>query len=258
MTGRSKWRSKSATCRRARALPCAGRRGVCFRCVAWLAAQGGRRRALQLLQDAGHEDWSKRPIRTLSKGMAQTVQLLGTIIHEPRLIVLDEPFAGLDAINQQKLEQLIRDRPPLVSPSSFRPMSSPMLSGCARRIAIIAEERAVFEGDVNEARGRLRPIVHLRYPVGGRAVAHRPSIRPRSSAANGSSSFPPAARSRCSGAHRGRRGYRDIEHRAARPARCVHRNRRGGSSARDGSCASAGRLHEASRNDPRGLRHRPS
>ena len=51
---------------------------------------------------------SEKPIRNLSKGMAQIVQLLGTIIHKPRLIVLDEPFAGLDAINQAKLEELIR------------------------------------------------------------------------------------------------------------------------------------------------------
>jgi ABC-2 type transport system ATP-binding protein len=70
----------------------------------------GRRRALELLKERGSEDWARRPIRTLSKGMAQTVQLLGTIIHRPRLIVLDEPFAGLDALNQEKLEQLIRDQ----------------------------------------------------------------------------------------------------------------------------------------------------
>ena len=69
----------------------------------------GRARALELLEGRGYADWAKRPIRTLSKGMAQTVQLLGTIVHRPRLIVLDEPFSGLDALNQEKLEQLIRD-----------------------------------------------------------------------------------------------------------------------------------------------------
>jgi ABC-2 type transport system ATP-binding protein len=42
--------------------------------------------------------------------MAQTVQLLGTLVHDPRLIVLDEPFSGLDPINQGKLERLIRER----------------------------------------------------------------------------------------------------------------------------------------------------
>ncbi|HEX6071953.1 MAG TPA: ATP-binding cassette domain-containing protein, partial [Sphingomicrobium sp.] len=52
-----------------------------------------RRRADELLGDHGLSDWGRKPIRALSKGMAQTVQLLGTIIHRPRLIVLDEPFA---------------------------------------------------------------------------------------------------------------------------------------------------------------------
>jgi ABC-2 type transport system ATP-binding protein len=127
-----------------------------------LPLKEGRRRALQLLQDAGHVDWSKRPIRTLSKGMAQTVQLLGTIIHEPRLIVLDEPFAGLDAINQQKLEQLIRDQAAAGVTVIFSTHVIAHAERLCERIAIIAEGRAVFEGDVNEARGRLRPIVHLR------------------------------------------------------------------------------------------------
>ena len=69
-----------------------------------------RSRADDLLEQNGLGDWAKKPIRTLSKGMAQTVQLLGTLVHEPRLIVLDEPFSGLDAINQGKLERLIRSR----------------------------------------------------------------------------------------------------------------------------------------------------
>jgi len=127
-----------------------------------LPIREGRRRALQLLKDAGHEDWAKKPIRTLSKGMAQTVQLLGTIIHEPRLIVLDEPFAGLDALNQQKLERLIRDQSAAGVTVIFSTHVIAHAERLCERIAIIAEGRAVFEGDVDEARGKLRPIVHLR------------------------------------------------------------------------------------------------
>ena len=127
-----------------------------------LPIREGRRRALQLLKDADHEDWAKKPIRTLSKGMAQTVQLLGTIIHEPKLIVLDEPFAGLDALNQQKLEQLIRDQSAAGVTVIFSTHVIAHAERLCERIAIIAEGRAVFEGDVDEARGKLRPIVHLR------------------------------------------------------------------------------------------------
>ena len=122
----------------------------------------GRRRAIELLKERGHEDWAKRPIRTLSKGMAQTVQLLGTIIHRPRLIVLDEPFSGLDAINQEKLEQLIRDQAAAGVTVIFSTHVIAHAERLCERVAIIAEGRAAFEGGVDEARSKLRPIVHLR------------------------------------------------------------------------------------------------
>ena len=50
---------------------------------------------------------STTKIRKLSKGMAQLVQLLGSVVHEPDLLVLDEPFSGLDPVNQERLEALI-------------------------------------------------------------------------------------------------------------------------------------------------------
>src|SRR3954447_1089262 len=68
----------------------------------------GRRRADQLLDQHNLGEWARKPIRNLSKGMAQTFQLLGSLVHRPRLIVLDEPFSGLDAINQGRLEDMIR------------------------------------------------------------------------------------------------------------------------------------------------------
>ncbi|SRR4249919_1453796 len=127
-----------------------------------LPIKESRRRAKELLHSRGHDDWAKRPIRTLSKGMAQTVQLLGTIIHRPKLIVLDEPFAGLDAINQGKLEQLIRDQAAAGVTVIFSTHVIAHAERLCERVVIIAEGQSVFEGAVDDARGRLRPIVHLR------------------------------------------------------------------------------------------------
>ena len=127
-----------------------------------LPIKEGRRRAIELLKARGAEDWARRPIRTLSKGMAQTVQLLGTIVHKPRLIVLDEPFSGLDALNQEKLEQLIRDQAAAGVTVIFSTHVIAHAERLCERVAIIAEGKAAFEGAVDEARGRLRPIVHLR------------------------------------------------------------------------------------------------
>jgi ABC-2 type transport system ATP-binding protein len=117
---------------------------------------------MELLKSRGHEDWAKQPIRTLSKGMAQTVQLLGTIIHEPRLIVLDEPFSGLDAINQARLERLIRAKAAEGVTIIFSTHVIAHAERLCERIAIITNGRISFEGKVAEARDRLRPQVRLR------------------------------------------------------------------------------------------------
>jgi len=122
----------------------------------------GRRRADALLNEHGLGDWSKKPIRTLSKGMAQIVQLLGTISHKPRLIVLDEPFAGLDAINQAKLEELIRRETRAGVTVIFSTHVIAHAERLCERVAIIAKGKVAFDGRVDEARARLRPIVRLR------------------------------------------------------------------------------------------------
>jgi len=127
-----------------------------------LPLREGRRRADDLLREHGLGDWARKPIRTLSKGMAQTVQLLGTIIHKPRLIVLDEPFAGLDAINQGRLEDLIRREARDGATIIFSTHVIAHAERLCERIAIVARGKLVFEGRVDDARSRLRPIVRLR------------------------------------------------------------------------------------------------
>ena len=127
-----------------------------------LPLRDGRARAVELLEGAGLEEWTDKPIRSLSKGMAQTVQLLGSIVHRPRLVVLDEPFSGLDAINQGKLEDLIRS---LAADGTTVIFSTHVIAHAERlceNVAIIAKGAIAFEGGVEEARNRLRPIVHLR------------------------------------------------------------------------------------------------
>ena len=126
----------------------------------------GRLRADELLKQHDLGDWAKKPIRTLSKGMAQTVQLLGTLVHKPRLIVLDEPFSGLDAINQARLEEMIRREARNGVTIIFSTHVIAHAERLCEGVAIIASGKVVFDGSVADARGRLRPIVRL-------ARAHR-------------------------------------------------------------------------------------
>ena len=122
----------------------------------------GRQRAERLLRDNGLGDYVDKPIKSLSKGMAQTVQLFGTIIHRPKLIVLDEPFSGLDAINQGRLEALIREEAAGGATIIFSTHVIAHAERLCERVAIIAGGCIRFEGEVDEARGRLRPQVRLK------------------------------------------------------------------------------------------------
>jgi ABC-2 type transport system ATP-binding protein len=121
----------------------------------------GREKGRALLEEAGLGYAADRQIRQLSKGMAQTVQLMGTIVHDPRLIVLDEPFSGLDALNQAKLEQMIRAQAEKGLTVIFSTHVIAHAERLCESIAIIAKGKISFDGLVSAARDRLRPQVHL-------------------------------------------------------------------------------------------------
>ena len=119
----------------------------------------GRRRGRELLEAHGLP--VERQIRQLSKGMAQQVQLLGTLVHEPRLVILDEPFSGLDAINQGKLEALIRS---LAEKGTTVIFSTHVIAHAERlcdSVAIIAGGKVPYAGSVDAARDRIPAQVRL-------------------------------------------------------------------------------------------------
>ena len=122
----------------------------------------GRKRAEILLRENDLGAYVDKPIKSLSKGMAQTIQLFGTIVHKPRLIVLDEPFSGLDAINQGRLEHMIREEAAAGTTIIFSTHVIHHAERLCERVAIIASGEIRFEGSVADARDRLRPHVRLR------------------------------------------------------------------------------------------------
>ncbi len=126
-----------------------------------LPLEQGRERGKVLMEEHGLGHAVEKQIRQLSKGMAQTVQLLGTLVHEPKLVVLDEPFSGLDAINQGKLEGLIRG---LADNGTTVIFSTHVIAHAERlceNIAIIAGGKVPYAGSVEEARDRIPAQVRL-------------------------------------------------------------------------------------------------
>lgn len=63
----------------------------------------------QWLERMGASEWANRKVDALSKGMAQKVQFISAVIHQPQLLILDEPFSGLDPVNMEVLRDAILD-----------------------------------------------------------------------------------------------------------------------------------------------------
>lgn len=61
------------------------------------------------LKKLGLQDWASRPVEALSKGMSQKVQFIAAIVPDPRLVILDEPFTGLDPVSAESIRQAILD-----------------------------------------------------------------------------------------------------------------------------------------------------
>ena len=75
-----------------------------------LSTGDSRRDSIMLLEEFGLAAWAKKQVNALSKGMQQKLQLCTALIAKPELLILDEPFTGLDPINVQVLEDVLKRR----------------------------------------------------------------------------------------------------------------------------------------------------
>ena len=75
-----------------------------------MPSREARARAMALLERVGLAEWAPKQVQALSKGMQQKVQICTALIGEPRLMILDEPFSGLDPLNVELLEQVLKER----------------------------------------------------------------------------------------------------------------------------------------------------
>lgn len=109
-----------------------------------------RRRAMEWLERLNLAEWANQKIEKLSKGMQQKVQFLAAILHQPDLVVLDEPFAGLDPVNQdlfQEFIQRLREEGMAILLSSHQ---MDLVEKLCDRIFLISKGQQVLYGDLNE------------------------------------------------------------------------------------------------------------
>jgi len=117
-----------------------------------------RRQALPVVEDwlARVElgEWGRRKIEELSKGMQQKVQLIGTVLHQPEILVLDEPFSGLDPINQGLFKELLLDYRRQGRTILFSTHGMEQAEKLCDHIGLISGGRLVLAGELAEIKRR--------------------------------------------------------------------------------------------------------
>ncbi len=92
------------------------------------------------------KDWLNKKVEDLSKGMAQKVQFVSTVMHEPRLIILDEPFSGFDPVNAQLITQEILELKQKGSTIIFSTHRMETVEDLCDDIALINKSKKILEG----------------------------------------------------------------------------------------------------------------
>jgi ABC-2 type transport system ATP-binding protein len=114
-----------------------------------------RREASSLLDRFGLAANSKQTVDKLSKGMAQKVQLATALVNRPKLLILDEPFSGLDPVNQGLLEEEIRKMSATGATAVFSTHVMQHAERLCDRLLLLGKGRKKFEGTLEEARAEL-------------------------------------------------------------------------------------------------------
>ncbi len=127
-----------------------------------------RKSAEEWLERMNLSDWSNKKIETLSKGMAQKVQFISTVVHNPKLLIFDEPFSGFDPVNTEQLKQEIlrlnRDGATIL----FSTHNMASVEEVCHNFSLINNSKVVLQGNVNDIRHQFAKHlyrIHIAEPV---------------------------------------------------------------------------------------------
>ena len=141
-----------------------------------LPSAEGRKRARDMLEAQGLGASKNKKMKELSKGMAQKVQLIASVVHRPEFVILDEPFSGLDPMNQQGLEAMIRA---LAADGATVLFSTHVMQHAERlcdKVVLLARGRKAFEGTVDQARATSPRFLELEGALDVAAVSALPGV----------------------------------------------------------------------------------
>jgi ABC-2 type transport system ATP-binding protein len=119
-------------------------------------------------------EWKQKKSMELSKGMQQKIQFITAVLHEPDLLILDEPFSGLDPVNVELLKEVVLDLKRQGKTIIFSTHQMGIAEEICDDICLINRSEKVFEGRLREIKSSFgRNAVALRYEGGDGALDDR-------------------------------------------------------------------------------------
>jgi ABC-2 type transport system ATP-binding protein len=125
---------------------------IYFGMLKGLGRAAARTNARAWLERFGIPEMATRRVDQMSKGQQQKVQIAGTLLHDPSILVLDEPFSGLDPINTAVIKDMLRERSRSGSIVVLSTHQMPMVEALCDRVAMINQGRLVLYGGLDEIR----------------------------------------------------------------------------------------------------------
>lgn len=126
-----------------------------------LSRDEARRRAMQWFRKLQIEGWWKKKIEELSKGMQQKAQFVATVIHEPKLIILDEPFSGFDPVNAELIKNEILELNRNGATIIFSTHRMESVEELCDSIALLNLSHKILDGKVKHIRNRYRTGTYI-------------------------------------------------------------------------------------------------
>lgn len=121
-----------------------------------MSKRDARSAARQWIDRLGLSEWTNKKIEALSKGMAQKVQFISTVVHRPKLLIFDEPFSGFDPVNVEQLKSEILRLNQDGATILFSTHNMASVEEICKEITLIDKSHAVLQGDVYQIRQRFK------------------------------------------------------------------------------------------------------
>lgn len=121
-----------------------------------LSATDAKAKISGWMEKFGIEDWWDKKVEELSKGMQQKIQFIATIVHEPKLLILDEPFSGLDPVNTNLIKDEIHSLRGKGMSIIFSTHRMEQVEEICEHIVLINKGENVLEGKVSAVKDRFK------------------------------------------------------------------------------------------------------